>query len=171
MAQLLHFPVGISMLQHLAQDVGHIRSPDAQPCHGAGGLHGLDGQVVVLQFVSRPLTGLNLNPQRGHHTVHILGLHTGCQAVGNGLGQGIDTLFVARQGFGQLICMGITAANRFHGFAHHQFSGQPCPGSCHHHLPSANPVLFWKRFCTIRVSIFWAWASGMPSALISRACY
>ena len=58
---LLHFLVGISILQRLAEGVGHLGRVHPQPRHGAGGLHGLYGQLVVFRLIARLLVSPSLN--------------------------------------------------------------------------------------------------------------
>ncbi len=157
-AQLLHFPMGVSILQRLTQDIGHIRGMDTQSRHGTDGQHGLHGQLFVLRLIFRLLTSLGLNPQLGSHRFHILCTHPGRHTVGKGLGNGINIFFVIGQGFGQLVCIFVAVphgfhssddmlfldllGHAFHGFAHYRFCRQPCFGSIHDHLLGTNSILF-----------------------------
>ena len=46
--QLFHFLIRIAVLQGLAQGIGYIIRMNPQSCHGAGSLHGLQGQLFCL---------------------------------------------------------------------------------------------------------------------------
>jgi len=58
---LLHFLVGISILQCLAEGVGNIGRVNSQPRHGANSLHGLYGQLIVFRLIARLLASPGLN--------------------------------------------------------------------------------------------------------------